>query len=71
MKKEKIQNKLNNLKEEIKQYKMSIIRLNDLLNDNISDILKVNILKEINRVNNMLDYCNNRHDQLLNKLKNA
>ena len=71
MKKEKIQNKLNNLKEEIKQYKISITRLNNLLNDNRSDILNDNILKEINRVNDMLEYCNNRHDQLLNKLKNA
>ena len=71
MKKEKIQNKLNNLKEEIKQYKISLTRLNNLLNDNRSDILNDNILKEINRVNDMLEYCNNRHYKLLNKLKNA
>lgn len=72
MKKQRIENKLYQLANDIKTYEINLNNTIELLNNNdLSDATQTNILKQIKILNDTLNYLYNRHDKLLNKLKNA
>ena len=71
MKKQRIENKLYQLANDIKTYEINLNNTIELLNNNgLSDTTQANILKQIKNLNDTLNYLYNRHDKLLNKLQN-
>ena len=72
MKTQRIENKLHQITSDIKTYEINLNNTIELLNNNsLSDTTQANILKQIKNLNDTLNYLYNRHDKLLNKLKNA
>ena len=72
MKKQRIENKLYQITSDIKTYEINLNDTIELLNNNsLSDVTQTNIIKQIKNLNDTLNYLYNRHDKLLNKLKNA
>lgn len=72
MKTQRIENKLYQITSDIKIYEINLNNTIELLNNNdLSDATQTNIIKQIKNLNDTLNYLYNRHDKLLNKLKNA
>ena len=71
MKKQRIENKLYQLANDIKTYEINLNNTIKLLNNNgLSDVTQTNIIKQIKNLNDTLNYLYNRHNKLLNKLQN-
>ena len=72
MKTQRIENKLYQITSDIKTYEINLNNTIELLNNNdLSDATQTNIIKQIKNLNDTLNYLYNRHNKLLNKLKNA
>lgn len=72
MKTQRIENKLYKITSDIRTYEINLNNTIELLNNtSLSDTTQTNIIKQIKILNDTLNYLYNRHDKLLNKLKNA